>query len=89
MNTEFVLYARYQKPYVHLEDICEEYFNLCAKKAKQAAVSQQLPVPVVRMSDSRKAPYMVRLKDLAEYLDNRHQMYSDTWEMIKGTRSVE
>ena len=48
MNTELMLFARYEKPYVPLEDICMEYFGMCEKRAKLAAASQKLPVPVVR-----------------------------------------
>ncbi|WP_211828703.1 pyocin activator PrtN family protein [Kistimonas asteriae] len=84
MNTELMLFARYEKPYVRLEEICDEFFNLCEKKAKVAAASQQLPVPVMRMTESRKSPLMVRLSDLAQYLDSRHQTYTDAWEKVKG-----
>ena len=63
MNTELMLFARYEKPYVRLEDVCDELFNLCERKAKEAAAAQKLPVPVLRMTDSRKSPMMI--KDLS------------------------
>lgn len=84
MNTELMLFARYEKPYVRLEDICQEFFGLCEKKAKEAAASQRLPVPVVRMTASRKSPMMIKLSDLAEYLDSRHEEYTNTWEKVKN-----
>ncbi|UYM16227.1 pyocin activator PrtN family protein [Endozoicomonas euniceicola] len=86
MNTEKMLFVKYRKPYVRLEEICQEYFGLCEKKAKAAAASQILPVPVVRMTQSRKSPMLVKLSDLAEYLDSRHMTYTDTWEKVKGVR---
>ena len=51
-----MLFARYEKPYVPLEDICMEYFGMCEKRAKLAAASQKLPVPVVRTMNSQKSP---------------------------------
>ena len=84
MNTELMLYARFEKPYVRLEDICQEFFGLCEKRAKVAAVSQKLPVPVVRTMDSQKSPLMVKLSDLAAYIDARHELYEDTWEKVRG-----
>ncbi|MCW7553285.1 pyocin activator PrtN family protein [Endozoicomonas gorgoniicola] len=86
MNTELMLYAKYEKPYVRLEEVCDEFFGLCEKKAKAAAASQQLPVPVVRLTESRKSPMMIRLSDLASFLDSRHQTYSSTWEKVRGVR---
>ena len=84
MNTELMLFARYEKPYVRLEDVCEELFNLCERKAKEAAASQKLPVPVLRMTESRKSPMMIKLSDLADYLDSRHEEYTKTWEKVKN-----
>ena len=84
MNTELMLFAKYEKPYVRLEEVCEEFFNLCEKKAKEAAAAQQLPVPVLRMTSSRKSPLMIKLSDLAAYLDSRHEEYTRTWEKVKN-----
>ena len=84
MNTELMLFARFEKPYVRLEDICQEFFGLCEKRAKFAAVSQKLPVPVVRTMDSQKSPLMIKLSDLATYIDSRHERYQETWEKVRG-----
>ncbi|WP_423226864.1 pyocin activator PrtN family protein [Parendozoicomonas haliclonae] len=81
-----MLWARYEKPYVPLADICEEYFGLCSKRAKSAAAAQELPVPVVRLSDSKKSPYMVKLSDLARYLDSRHELYAEDWRKVRGVK---
>ena len=79
-----MLWATFEKPYVPLTEICEEYFGLCPKRAKAEAAAQKLPVPVIRLSDSRKSPYMVKLKDLAAYLDSRHQIHTKDWEKVQG-----
>ena len=84
MNTELMLFARYEKPYVPLEDICMEYFGMCEKRAKLAAASQKLPVPVVRTMNSQKSPWMVKLSDLAVYIDAQHEQYRKTWEKVQG-----
>ena len=84
MNTELMLFARFEKPYVRLEDICQEFFGLCDKRAKVAAASQLLPVPVLRTMDSQKSPMMIKISDLAAYIDARHERYQKTWEKVQG-----
>ena len=54
------------------------------KRAKLAAASQKLPVPVVRTMNSQKSPWMVKLSDLAVYIDAQHERYRKTWEKVQG-----
>ena len=49
-----------------------------------AAASQKLPVPVVRTMNSQKSPWMVKLSDLAVYIDAQHERYRKTWEKVQG-----
>lgn len=84
MNTEFALLAQYNKAFVPLEEICQDYFNLGEKQARNMAAKGQLPIPVMRGSRSQKSPYLVKVSDLAEYLDKQYQAYRDDWEKLQG-----
>lgn len=56
---------------IPLADICDRYFACDIRWARQKAALNQLPVPTWRLVDSKKAPLMVRVTDLAEYIDKR------------------
>lgn len=77
--TEIALLATFRTPAVRLEDICEKYFNMAPVWANQQANLQLLPVPTFRMSESRKAPRMVKISDLATYLDQRAEEGKKDW----------
>lgn len=78
-NTLTMLLAVHRAPMVRLADICEHYFNCDAKAAYAKAALNRLPVPAWRLIDSRKAPLMVRLLDLAEYIDNQGDVEKARW----------
>jgi hypothetical protein len=77
-NTLVLLMATYRDAVVPLADICEKYFGLGVPKAKRAARMRKLPVPVLRLGD-QKSPWMVRLTDLAEYIDNTSAQATKAW----------
>lgn len=68
-KTEIMLLAVHKAPVVRLEDVCEKYFGVQYDTARARAALNQLPVPTWRLIDSQKAPLMVRLSDLATYID--------------------
>ena len=78
-KTEIMLLAIHKAPLVALKDICDRYFGLCFQKAQEKAALNQLPVPTWRTMDSRKSPLMVRLSDLAEYIDTQGDAERDRW----------
>ena len=69
--TEVMLLAVHRTPLIPLSEICDRYFNVDIRKARGQAALNQLPVPAWRLVDSRRAPLMVRLSDLAAYIDTR------------------
>ena len=69
--TEVMLLAVHRAPLIPLADICKQYFNVGPKKAREKAALNLLPVPAWRLLDSREAPLMVRLSDLAAYIDTQ------------------
>lgn len=80
MNTAFALLARFESPTIPLELICEEFFGLRRDKAYQRAAAEELPVPTFRASDSQKAPRLVHVDDLANFLDAQRATAKKQWE---------
>ncbi len=68
-KTELELLAIHRSPVVRLEDICQPYLNLNYPQARDRAAMHILGVPTFRLRESRKAPLLVRLSDLAEFID--------------------
>ena len=69
-DTEIMLLAVHRAPAVPLSDICEKYLNLQPKQANEKARLRTLPIPAWRLTESQKAPFMVRLADLAKLIDD-------------------
>lgn len=77
--TELRLLVVHDAATVPLEDICVRYLNLSWQKARDAAALNRLPFPTFRLTDSRKAPLMVSITDLAQHIDARHTAATATW----------
>ncbi|EKN3597365.1 pyocin activator PrtN family protein [Yersinia enterocolitica] len=74
MNTTFLLMAEFETSTIPLADIAERYFGMKPVTADKKAGAGDLPIPTFRIGDSQKAPRMVHVSDLAEYIDGqRHQ----------------
>ncbi|USE37653.1 pyocin activator PrtN family protein [Endozoicomonas sp. SCSIO W0465] len=73
MDIEFAMLARYKKLFVPLEDVCEEYFRIGPKKAKQMVAAGDFPIPVTRTRSSQKSPYLINVADLALYLKEQYE----------------
>ncbi|MGY0216272.1 pyocin activator PrtN family protein [Endozoicomonadaceae bacterium StTr2] len=69
LTTELMLYGKYRKPVIHLSECCDDVLGLCYKNAREAARRGELPFPIIRTRDTRNAPYLVHIRDLARYLD--------------------
>lgn len=68
-NTTLLLMAEHGEADIKLESISEKYFGLAPEQAKRKASSGKLPVTAYRAASSQKAPWLVRVSDLADYLD--------------------
>ncbi|OEE30755.1 hypothetical protein A1QO_15600 [Vibrio genomosp. F10 str. ZF-129] len=73
MNTKYALHARFGTPLLALSDVCEEFFHINEDTAKGKANSHSLPIPVFRMDDNKRSPFMVHVDDLADLIDLRRQ----------------
>lgn len=78
-DTLLQLLALHRAAAVRLGDICEHYLNLSPIVAKQRAALNTLPFPTFRMTSSNKAPYMVKLSDLAAHIDSTHEVATEGW----------
>lgn len=69
MRTYTALLVTYGKAHVPLSTVAADYLDhLNERELKRRAKVQALPFPVFRDA-SQKAPYMVDLHDLADWLD--------------------
>lgn len=78
-KTETMLLAVHRGPIIPLADICDKYFSLCYQKAREKAALNELPVPTWRLTESRKAPLMVLVSDLANYIDTQGDAERERW----------
>lgn len=78
------LHARFGKDTIPLSEICEEYFGINPKTAQQKARSYDLPLPVFRMDESQRAPYLVMVNDLAEFIFKQQEIARGEWLTAQG-----
>jgi hypothetical protein len=69
MNTAFLLFAQYEKSLIPLEDIAEDYFGLTKAESYRLVNEGRFPIPAIRLRESKRAPYLIHIADLADYLD--------------------
>lgn len=79
MNTTFLLLAEFGQADIPLEAIASRYLGLDAKVAKARARRDELPFPCVRPGGSQKSPWLVRVTDLADWLDTEHARARSEW----------
>ena len=78
--TEMQLLAVHRTPAVPLADICDKYLSLSYREASRKAAMNALPLPAFRMTDSQRAPYMVRITHLAELIDRSTECAKASWD---------
>lgn len=71
MNTIFLLMAEFETASIPLSDVCEKYFGMKPATADKKAVLGQLPIPTFRAGESQKAPRMIHIQDLADYIEKQ------------------
>lgn len=82
LTTELMLYGKYKKPVINLSECCDEVLGLCHKNAREAARRCELPFPVIKARDTRQAPYLVHIRDLARYLDDTFDSARDDFKKL-------
>ncbi|KGY07704.1 pyocin activator PrtN family protein [Vibrio sinaloensis] len=84
MNTNFALLARFESPTVELKQISQEFFGVTPKTAEQRAKACDFPVPTFKLRDSERSPSLVKIEDLAAYIDKRHKEAKQDWLSVNG-----
>ncbi|CAK4070763.1 pyocin activator PrtN family protein [Vibrio sp. 16] len=84
MNTSFALLARFESPTVELKQISQEFFGITPKTAEQRAKACDFPVPTFKLRDSERSPSLIKVEDLAAYIDKRHEEAKQDWLSVNG-----
>lgn len=82
MNTNFALLARFESPVIELKDVCQEFFGITVKTAKQKIKGEDFPVPTFSLAKSERAPVFIKVEDLANYIDQQYQEASFQWQRV-------
>lgn len=81
-----MLMFRYQSPVATLEQVISDFFiHLSIEEANRRASKQTLPFPVFKAEASRKAPYLVSIESLAQYLDQQAKIAADDYAAMHRT----
>ena len=80
MIASLALMSIYKSPTIPLAEICERFFNLSYQEAMKKAARNELPVPVFRLTNSRKAPMMVSAESLGNWIDKTESEARAMWE---------
>lgn len=82
-STAFVLTMRYQSTTVPLEEIIKHYMpHVGIDQAKRRAAEQTLPFQAFKADkNSHKSPYLVRVADVAAWLDSQAAAAED-WRKV-------
>lgn len=83
MNTTFLLLAEFGQADVPVELVAERYLGIAADKAKARAKHGLLPFPAYRCG-SQKTPWLVRVTDLAEWIDAQREKGLEEWRVKNG-----
>ncbi len=82
MNTNFALLARFESPVIELKEVCNEFFGITVKTAKQKIKGQDFPVPTFTLVKSERAPVFIKVEDLAAYIDKQYQLAQQEWSQV-------
>jgi hypothetical protein len=78
MNTTFLLLAEFGQADIPLETVAARYLGMDERAARAKANRGELPFPAYR-AGSTKSPWMVRVTDLAEFLDKERDRAKADW----------
>ncbi|MEW6995972.1 pyocin activator PrtN family protein [Colwelliaceae bacterium MEBiC 14330] len=82
MNTHFALLARFESPVINLNDVCQEFFGITPKTARQKIKALDFPVPTFTLIKSERAPIFMKVEDLASYIDKQYKQAALEWQRV-------
>lgn len=80
MITSLALMAIYKTPVIPLTEVCERFFGLSYEEALKKAARNELPVPAFRLTNSRKAPFVVSAEALGNWIDKQEAAAATLWQ---------
>ena len=83
MNTHFGLLARFESPFVQLKVISKEFLGITPVTAEAQAKACALPFPTCKLRASERSPTMVKVEDLAAYIDKQYQAAAEEWQSVQ------
>ncbi|MEW6345058.1 MAG: pyocin activator PrtN family protein [Paraburkholderia sp.] len=88
MNTIFLLMAQFgPRAIIPIEEVCTAYFpHLELKAFTRKIASGDIPLPVVRIEDSKQASKGVYAQDLADYIDAKRAVAVKERNQLCGLR---
>ncbi|MCU4320487.1 pyocin activator PrtN family protein [Acinetobacter bereziniae] len=73
MSTKEYLFIKYRSMTVELMTIVSDYYpHLSKAEALRKANNQEFPFSVFKIDQSKRAPFLVHVKDLADVLDKQY-----------------
>lgn len=66
-------------PLVPLKDVAERFLANNLETARRKAALHQLPFPAVQLEQRRKAPWFVRVEELAHWIDQNALKERQEW----------
>lgn len=73
LNTIDYLFIKYRSMTVELMTIVADYYpHLSKAEALRKANNQEFPFSVFKIDQSKRAPFLVHVKDLADILDKQY-----------------
>lgn len=82
MNTFYLLMAEFETVTPALAEISEKFLGMKPATAEKKALLGELAIPTFRIGESQKAPRLVHLQDLAEYIDKARKKGKDQFNAI-------
>ena len=83
ISTLFLLMAEFGTVDIPVEKAAERYLGLDVRAAKSRAARGELPFPAYRCG-SQKSPWIVRVTDLAEWIDRERAKGLADWQARNG-----
>lgn len=83
MNTVFLLLAEFGQADIPLETVVAKYLGLGRREACLKAYSCELPFLAFH-AGTQRSPWMVRVTDLAAWLDKARADAVSEWEKVNG-----
>ncbi|MCX8596763.1 pyocin activator PrtN family protein [Gilliamella sp. B3486] len=84
MNTVFLLMAEFNTPTIPLSQIAEKYLGMTISTANKKANCGELSIPSFRLDQGQKAPRIVHIQDLADYIDKQREIAKDELKEINS-----